>query len=137
MSKMDQIETRAAEVRGDEIAIAGRILEWFDLLTKIRAAAGQGVDPALLVEQIKRIDPAMLDGAGSWLRQFIFERFEGEYGQLEKRRLSVKAASSRACPYTLEQYDAAVAKVGTKQELLAVELRVDRKTLRKYGRPDC
>lgn len=45
------------------------------------------------------------------------------------------ARRSRSCPYTAEEYDAAVAKVGTKKELIAAELGVDRKTLRKYGRP--
>lgn len=46
------------------------------------------------------------------------------------------ARASRKCPYTVGEYDAAVVKVGTKQENLAKELKVDRKTLRKYGRPN-
>jgi hypothetical protein len=104
-------------------------------LEKIREAAGKGVDPALLVDQIRRIDPAMLEDAGIWLRLFVMERFEAEHKQIAKRQQTIDAAAAKDCPYTAEQYDAAAAKVGTKQELLAAELKVDRKTLRKYGRP--
>ena len=44
--------------------------------------------------------------------------------------------NNKTCPYTAKAYDKAVKKVGTKQYLIAEELDIDRKTLRKWGRPD-
>jgi hypothetical protein len=41
----------------------------------------------------------------------------------------------KGCPYTIAQYDAALEKAGTNQKRLAAELGVDRKTLRRHGRP--
>lgn len=134
--KIQEVQARRAELMGDEVKIAERIHEFMLLLEKIREAAGAGVDPPLLVEQIKRIDPAMLSGAASWLRLFIVERFTAEHRDIASRVQKIEAAKAKVCPYTRAEYDAAVAKVGTKQEALALKLKVDRATLRKYGRPE-
>jgi hypothetical protein len=133
---LEPITEREAELKGDEATIALRIVEWLNLLAKLREAAGAGVDPQSLVDQIKRIDPAMLDGAQTWLQVFLWQRFEAEFKHLNIRKKASEAAASKGCPYTAAEYDRAAAIAGTKQELLAFELSVDRKTLRKWGRPD-
>ena len=135
MSKLPEIEARRAKLQGEELQTALRIVAFMDLLEKIREAAGKGVDPAALVAQIKRIDPAMLADAGMWLRQLVMERFGAEHKQLDARLQTIAAAAGKACPYTQAEYDAAVAKVGTKQKLIASELKVSNKTVQKYGRP--
>lgn len=58
----------------------------------------------------------------------------GKRAFVNRQQLAV-ARNHRQCPYTAEQYDAAVAKVGPKKASLAAELKVDRKTLGKYQRP--
>lgn len=132
---MKPIEAAESELWGDDAKIAERITVWFDLLVKIRKAAGANVDPAALVEQIKRIDPAQLEGAQVWLTTFLWDRFELSREGIAKRKQMSLNAMNRACPYTREQYDKAVAENGTKQQVLAQVLGVDRRTLRKYGRP--
>lgn len=138
MSKRLEVAARDAELKGDEALIAARVMEWFDLLVKLRAAHAANDDQQMrpLITRLITADPAHLEGVQIWLTVFLMERFKAEFEQLDVRLRQIAAGEARArCPYTIAQYDAAVATVGTKQELLAAELKVDRKTLRKYGRP--
>jgi len=135
MSKMQEIEGRRAELIGDEAAVAERIVYWFDILAKLRQAAGVGVPPRELVEQIMRIDPDMLYNDNVDAINFLYQRFEAEHGKLAKRKQAIDAAASKVCPYTAAEYDAAVAEVGTAPKRLAPKLKVSRNTLAKYGRP--
>jgi hypothetical protein len=132
MSKAQEYAAREAELLGDELEIAGRIVEWMDLLEKIREAAGKGADPAQLVEQIKRIDPAMLEGVGIWLRLFVMERFQSQHHDLARKRTKSANASKPRVPIKQDDVQAARAALGAHatQEEIAARLGVDVQTLR-------
>ena len=132
---MTDIKTREKELWEKEGEIAIRVVEWFSLFRKLRKAADT-VPPDLVIEQLKRADPEMLAGAHIWLMNFLQDRFSSEKRTIETRKVNQANAAKRTCPYTRRQYDAAVAKVGTKQEALAMRLGVSRDTIRKYGRPN-
>ena len=81
---MTTVNEREAELQGDEATIALRVMQLFELFAKLREAAGVGVPPEKIVEQMKRVDPEMMDGAYLWLHKFIGERFEFEFDALNR-----------------------------------------------------
>ncbi len=62
--------------------IATRLVEWFALFRKVRNA--ESVPAELLIEQIRRADPAMLDHDHEWLLVFLFERFAAKRDHLKR-----------------------------------------------------
>lgn len=129
---MSNIEDRENELWGNEAKRAERIIDWFELLIKLRNAAGAGVDAQPLIEQLLRADPDQMHESYLWMIDILFKRFELERDDLERRKNQRRTYD---CPYTQAEYDAAVAKVGTVQKTLAHALNVSRNTLAKYGRP--
>lgn len=131
---MSKTDDREREVWESEAKTAERIIQWFELLMKIHEAAQAGVDPGELIARVRQANREALEHDRIWLMEFIKDRFVAENRTIGNLR-QLDNARRRACPYTAGQYDAAVQVAGTKQQALARELGVSRKTLRKYGRP--
>ena len=73
MSKSGQRKTELWDHEG-EIAI--RIVNWFELLIKLRLAASKGVPPKDLIDQLMQASPDMLDHDFEWLMIMLQERFQ-------------------------------------------------------------
>ena len=121
MSKTDKLKK---ELWDDEAEIAIRIVEWFNLLRKLRHAAGRGVATNKLIEQLLRADPDLIDHDYTWLMILLRKRFE-----LGNAKLN----AVRPKKITDEKFSQAVedARDGTKVAV-AKELKCSVKTLNRY-----
>lgn len=94
---MSSKKEREEELWKREGEIAIRIVQWFDLLSKLREAAGKGVEPDDLIKQLLRADPEMLEHDYFWLMSLLTERFQLSQAQLNRRRVA------RVTPETYEK----------------------------------
>jgi hypothetical protein len=141
MNKQHEIAARENELWDDDRAKAEAIIDWFDLLIKLRNAAGAGVDAKPLVEQLMRADPDQMHDSYLWMIDFLFDRFELRKKALDTRKQNRDNAAARPCKYTRAQWDAAEKAATHPQtgrvdkQAMAKALNVDRKTMKAHGRP--
>ena len=122
MSKTDKMKK---ELWDDEAETASRIVQWFNLLRKLRHAAGRGVAPNKLIEQLLRADPDLIDHDYTWLMILLRKRFE-----LGNAKLN----AVRPKKFTDEDFDLAVQQSpnGTKTYIAKELLKCSVKTLNRY-----
>jgi len=121
-------EERKRVLWEDEGEVAIRVVECFDLFVKLRRAADLA-PPDQVIALMKKIDPAMLEGASVWLTMFLFDRFDREKQKIATSEKNSTAGATKTAPFTAEQY---VSAKGRTQAQLAKEFDCTPKTLRKW-----
>ena len=93
---MSNIEDRENELWGDEAKVAERVVQFFELLIKVRQAAGAGVEPQKIIDALLMIDPDQLAATDLWLTRFLWERFQAEKATLDMEKKLIPRRTTAA-----------------------------------------